>query len=97
MSMQPSINGNLWPQGRTPKRRKKREEAKQLTIVVVRELRLRNITTNNKSNKYSESKETKKNKRKYFRWREMECALICINYVSGQRKDERIEGRKDAG
>lgn len=39
---------------------KKREEAKQLTIVVVRELRLRNLTTNNKSNKYSESKETKK-------------------------------------
>lgn len=40
--------------------RKKREEVKQLTIVVVRELRLRNLTTNNKSNKYSESKETKK-------------------------------------
>lgn len=94
--MQPSINGNLWPQGRTPKRRKKREEAKQLTIVVVRELRLR---LNNKQQIKQILREyrNKKNKRKYFRWREMECALICINYVSGQRKDERIEGRKDAG
>lgn len=93
--LQPSINGNLWPQGRTQNGQKnniikRRRSSKTINNCCRSQVApAQHTTTNNKSNKYRERK--KKNKRKYFQWREMECALICINYLSSAR----MKGLKD--
>lgn len=95
--LQPSINGNLWPQGLTQNGQKKniikrRRSCKTINNCCRSQVAPAQHTTTNQTNKQRErEKETKKNKRKYFQWREMECALICINYLSSAR----MKGLKD--